>query len=41
MREHELQLILKWVGLQPNKLITEQMILDAMQYDMGFTDGRN
>ncbi len=42
MREHEIQLILKWIGYQQGGLITEQMVRDAIKYayDMGFSDGR-
>lgn len=42
MREHELQLILEWIGLRQDGLISEQMVRDAIKYayDMGFTDGR-
>lgn len=41
MREHELQLILKWVGFTEGKLITEQMLRDAVNYayNIGYTDG--
>lgn len=41
MREHELQMILQWIGLQAGKVITEQMLRDAINYayQAGFTDG--
>jgi hypothetical protein len=42
MRDHELSLILKWIGWIPGTPVTEQMLLSAIQYayDMGLTDGR-
>ena len=41
MREHEIQMILKWVGLAKDGLITESMLRDAINYayNMGYTDG--
>lgn len=41
MREHEIQLILKWIGYRQGGLVTEQMIRDAINYahKMGYTDG--
>lgn len=41
MREHELQLILKWIGYSQGVLVTEQMVRDAINYayKMGVTDG--
>lgn len=41
MREHELKLILKWVGFVEGKTVTEKMIRDAINYaySMGYTDG--
>lgn len=43
MSEHDILEILKWVGVRPDGLITEQMIRDAIiyAYNMWFTDGRN
>lgn len=43
MREHELQMILLWIGLQQGKLITEQMLRDAINYayNAGLTDGKD
>ena len=41
MREHEIQMILKWIGLSNDGLITEAMLIDAINYayKMGYTDG--
>jgi hypothetical protein len=41
MREHEIQLILQWVGYRAGSVITEQMLRDAIGYahSMGYTDG--
>lgn len=41
MREHEIQMILKWIGLPKDGLITEGMLRDAINYayNMGYTDG--
>ena len=41
MREHEIQLILKWIGLHKDAPITEGMLRDAINYayNMGHTDG--
>ena len=41
MREHEIAMILKWIGLKGDGLITEEMLLNAIKYayDMGYTDG--
>lgn len=41
MREHEIQLILTWIGFKPGGLITEKMIRDAIYYayQNGLTDG--
>lgn len=43
MREHEIQLILTWIGAaDTQRLITEEMVRQAINYayQMGFTDGR-
>lgn len=42
MREHEIQMILTWIGFRPGAIITEKMILDAIHYayQNGLTDGR-
>jgi hypothetical protein len=43
MREHEIQMILKWIGAtNGQRLITEEMLRQAIghAYQMGFTDGR-
>lgn len=41
MREHEIQLILKWIGVCQDGTYTEQMVRDAIDYAwrMGYTDG--
>lgn len=43
MREHEIQMILKWIGYRQDGLVTEKMIRDAIYYahNMGYTDGSN
>lgn len=43
MREHEIQMILKWIGAADHqRLITEEMIRQAIHYayQIGVTDGR-
>ena len=41
MREHEIGLILKWIGWKPGTEITEEMLRAAIRYayQMGHTDG--
>ena len=41
MREHEIQLILQWVGYRAGGVVTEQMLRYAINYahGMGYTDG--
>lgn len=41
MREHEIQLILKWICFRQGSSVTEQMLRDAIEYahKMGYTDG--
>lgn len=41
MREHEIEMILKWVGWIPGTEITEEMLRAAIRYayQMGYTDG--
>jgi hypothetical protein len=42
MREHEIQMILNWIGAgDDTRLITEDMIRQAIHYayQMGYTDG--
>lgn len=41
MREHEIQMILKWIGICQDGSFTEQMVRDAIiyAYKMGVTDG--
>lgn len=40
MREHEIQMILTWIGFRPGVVITEQMIREAIRYayQNGYSD---
>jgi hypothetical protein len=41
MRDHEIKLILKWVGFREGAAVTKEMLVAAIQYahQMGYTDG--
>ena len=41
MRDHEINLILKWIGFNGLNLVDRQMIVAAINYAyrMGYTDG--